>query len=132
VSLSASIFELIGEIICSILEVPYDGLCPRCRGDLRWVSYFSRERRIRCLECKCEWGRLVMVAGRSSIRKIQPRAAFTSVCQLRGRRTSLEILSDFIFKEDFSTGPLTRAATRRRYNSLGQATAAKRRERRPK
>jgi hypothetical protein len=40
-----------------------------------------------------------MAAGRSNTRKIPPRAAFTSMCQVRGRRAALEIFRDLVFQQ---------------------------------
>ena len=54
-SLLEHVMDLLGGLAFSLSTVPWEARCPVCRGDLRWVSFFSRERRIRCVDCEREW-----------------------------------------------------------------------------
>ena len=54
-SLSEPIFEALASLIISLSPTPWDARCRECYGDLRWVSFRGREKRIRCLGCKREW-----------------------------------------------------------------------------
>ena len=53
-SFAEPIFEALASLMLSLFS-PFGAFCPVCYGDLRWDSFFSKERRIRCLGCKSEW-----------------------------------------------------------------------------
>ena len=54
-SLSEPVFEFLASLVYAFSPTPWNARCQECNGYLRWISFFGKEKRIRCLGCKREW-----------------------------------------------------------------------------
>jgi hypothetical protein len=54
-SASHFIIEALGELIFGWSPTPFDALCPACKGNLRWVKFFGKTKRVQCPDCRREW-----------------------------------------------------------------------------
>jgi hypothetical protein len=54
-SVSQFILEALGQFVFSLSPTPFDALCPVCGGNLRWVKFFGKDRRVSCTECRRQW-----------------------------------------------------------------------------
>ncbi len=54
-SLSEILLGLAEVVVYALSPLPWSAACPSCGGSLEWVTFFGKEKRIRCLECKREW-----------------------------------------------------------------------------
>jgi hypothetical protein len=57
-SASQFIIEALGEIIFGLSPTPFDALCPSCGGQLRWVKFFGKGKRVQCRDCQRQWVKL--------------------------------------------------------------------------
>jgi hypothetical protein len=54
-SLSEPVFEALGQIVWAVFFGFWSGQGPKCYGDLRWMSFWGKEKRIRCVNCHRQW-----------------------------------------------------------------------------
>jgi hypothetical protein len=54
-SFSQVVFEFLGSLVFSLTPTPWDARCPNCYGDLRWISFWRKEKRIRSVDCHRQW-----------------------------------------------------------------------------
>jgi len=74
-SFAEPIFEALASPMLSLFS-PFNATCPVCYADLRWISFFGKQR-IQCLGCKREWvkdkrGRWQMTAPEDSTQGTTP------------------------------------------------------------
>jgi hypothetical protein len=54
-SVSQFIIEALGQIVFNLSPTPFDALCPVCKGNLRWVKFFGKGKRVECPDCCRQW-----------------------------------------------------------------------------